>query len=139
VSTDLATWYLGVLDDLDATARKAAAEAPAPWTNDEGLVKHAGPKDLSRDGGLWDSEGTREPHPLCMEPEVADHVAENDPATVLADIEVKRAIVEMLDSAYAQIADPYYEAAQSAVRLLAYPHRDRPGYRPEWAPEDVTV
>ncbi len=60
-----------------------------------------------------------------------------DEREALADIEAKRRI---LDEAEYRLRHYIGTGAQVAfewqtVRLLAYPYRNRPGYRPEWSPE----
>jgi hypothetical protein len=56
-------------------------------------------------------------------------------ATALADLAVKRRIMAMMNSDTAEFYDPYYWAAEYAVRLLASALSDRDGYNPAWAPE----
>jgi hypothetical protein len=70
-----------------------------------------------------------------------------DPSRVLAEIEAKQAILRRRNhiagfpAATAGLAKQSIEAAAAAyndvVRDLALPYRDRPGYRPEWAPTPV--
>jgi hypothetical protein len=73
-------------------------------------------------------------------PRYGAFIAEHDPARVLREIDAKR---RMLD-AYAGVAandvneveyaHGYANALGEAVRLLALPYVDRPGYREEWRP-----
>jgi hypothetical protein len=65
-----------------------------------------------------------------------------DPARALAEVEAKRRIIDLYE---AQSARQYENAMEedrtwvleSAVRALTLPYADRPGYRPEWAPEQT--
>ena len=65
----------------------------------------------------------------------AGHIVRHDPARVLAEVAAKRRIVDGLAD-----ADPYSGyitatfTAEDALRLLALPYADRPGYREEWRP-----
>lgn len=63
---------------------------------------------------------------------IAEHIARQSPARVLADVGAKRAIIRQWE---------YWEAAGSksgpwakACRLLALPYADHPDYREEWRP-----
>ena len=74
--------------------------------------------------------------------EVAAHIAEHDPARVLREIEAKRQLVERYERAMEnRRAHPddlasagALLALHGAVKLLALPYADRPGYRDEWRP-----
>lgn len=74
----------------------------------------------------------------------AAHIAEHDPARVLAEVNAKRRILARYTSAVedsAEDADGYYdenrfEDARQLVpvlRLLALPYRGHPNFQPEWA------
>ncbi|MFG2780798.1 DUF6221 family protein [Streptomyces prunicolor] len=65
---------------------------------------------------------------------LADHIAEHDPARVLREIDAKRQLLaaysrgapnDVIDVKYAR---GYTNALNEAVRLLALPYADRPGY-----------
>jgi hypothetical protein len=68
------------------------------------------------------------------------------PARVLAEVKAKRRILaelmpvieELDDIAYSegQGPMPYKEPPSLLLKLLALPYADRPGYLPEWAPEE---
>lgn len=74
-----------------------------------------------------------------------EHAARHDPARVLREIEAKRRIVAMYEEAKAAV-DSYTEPSNrliaaasrnslaSAVKALALPYSDRPGYRDDWRP-----
>ena len=74
--------------------------------------------------------------------EVAAHIAEHDPARVLREIDAKRQLVERYERAMEnRRAHPddlasagALLALHGAVKLLALPYADRPGYRNEWRP-----
>jgi hypothetical protein len=108
--------------------------AKACLDEDEAAAKEAASRPL---GAAWD-DGTR----LTA---VARHINRHDPARVLREVAAKRAIVARYERA-AAIPESvlsfrrwedsgYAEACLDAVRDLATAWNDRPGYRPEWAPE----
>jgi hypothetical protein len=76
----------------------------------------------------------------------ADHIARWDPARVLAEIAAKRALLKRLETAADALAVSEgtilhgaaklrHATLETAVRIAAQPLCDRPGWRPEWAPE----
>jgi hypothetical protein len=71
--------------------------------------------------------------PYAQEVRTVDamHIARWDPARVLAEVEAKRRILDMV------VPGNYYggygEAYLDAVRELAQPYAGRPGWREEWA------
>ena len=142
VGGDLAAWLTACLDADERTAREAIERAPAPWRNDDGLVVHSGPEDYARGRGLWDSEGTRDPHHLCMELEVAEHVALHDPAAVLADIAAKRRLLGLHRDRVRDPLDGLCDTCdpQGAIemvpcptlRALASAYAGRDGWREGW-------
>ncbi|MBI0293315.1 hypothetical protein JBE04_02070 [Streptomyces sp. PRKS01-29] len=110
--------------------RRAIAEAasPGPWhANDE----H---DEVLAVDGITVTEGfALTGHQLRA---TVDHIAINNPADVLADIDAKLALVDELEA-----ADPeagYITAtftAQDALRLLAQPFAGHPDHKgEEWAP-----
>lgn len=76
------------------------------------------------------------------EPEIARHAVAHDPARVLREINAKRQLVERYERAMEnRRAHPddlasagALLALHGAVKLLALPYADRPGYREEWRP-----
>lgn len=75
----------------------------------------------------------------------AEHIALNDPASVLRDVEAKRQIIQahpmehskvsdFTDCAACLDADSYLGYPCLTVRLLALPFADHPDYREEWRP-----
>lgn len=81
-----------------------------------------------------------ERHTTELPAALADHIAVQDPARVLAEVGAKR---QLLDK-YAEVADNdvneveyahgYANALGEAVRLLALPYADHPDFRAEWRP-----
>ncbi|WP_033307362.1 DUF6221 family protein [Streptomyces iakyrus] len=79
------------------------------------------------------------------EPEIARHAVEHDPARVLREIDAKRQVVDMYVKA-ATVVDNFTDPANrliaaanrngfgAALKALALPYADRPGYREEWRP-----
>jgi Family of unknown function (DUF6221) len=81
----------------------------------------------------------------------AAHIAEHDPARVLREIESKRRLIKLIflyeakidgewgcchaaDQIEAGLCEEIQPDDVEALRLLALPYSDRPGYRAEWAP-----
>jgi hypothetical protein len=115
-------------DRLDETARKAEAAKPGPW--------HA------------DGENVYASHPtdeVVGYTESAEHIAENDPRRVLAEVDAKRRIIVLYDQAATDTGSSDYLVAGPArlllvaldpvLHLLALPYAGHPDYRPEWAPD----
>ncbi|MCQ6250889.1 DUF6221 family protein [Streptomyces malaysiensis] len=70
----------------------------------------------------------------------AEHAVRHDPARVLREIDAKRQVLaaysqgapsDVIDVKYAR---GYVDALGKAVRLLALPYADRPGYKESWRP-----
>jgi hypothetical protein len=73
--------------------------------------------------------------------DVAEHIARHDPARVLAEVGAKRRIIDLFAGVASELGDVpvspyegYASGLRDAVRLLALPYADRPGYRDEWRP-----
>lgn len=112
---DLITWLRAQLDHREQLARKAhgahwRAELREPMqhiiTVGAGVVQD----------GVAMASGS---------PSVLPHIADNDPAFVLDEIEATRRIIDLVVGAYAGYA---------VLPLLALPYAGRPGYREEWRP-----
>jgi len=156
---ELVTWLRGVLDETERVARDATGEE---WTSGPyvGLDYYAERGQAQLNGpGRGSTEDDEEPIWLVAD---AVHIARHDPRSVLARVEAERAIVELHRSGgklcggdleepshwrdYCATCGsgepceyPVYWPCQTLL-LLAYGHRhDAPGYRPEWAPEDVAL
>lgn len=125
---DLVRWLGAQLDEDERIAR-AVEDRSAPWD------------------GQWMADGnsavrTYNGHVLFyrhdsgpLKPGLADHVAEWDPARVLREIDAKRRLVEGLagaDPEAGYITGTF--TAVDALRLLALPYADRPGFKEEWRP-----
>jgi hypothetical protein len=73
----------------------------------------------------------------------SEHIARWDPARVLREVEAKRRIVDWVVGAQAAAGEPPgfdpadAEALTHAVRLLALPYADRPGYDEAWRPTAI--
>lgn len=120
MSAELVQWLQGALDEDEQAARDAV--------------------------GGWIPLGPAETDPRP----VAGHMRRHDPASVLADIAAKRAILDRYDDAcQLERTKPGYDAVarlnvslakvlapelERIVRLLASAYAHRPGYRQEWAP-----
>lgn len=112
---DLVQWLTAQLDEDERVARVCSGD------------------------GKWDERDIAiyGPH---LGTEVLAHMARHDPARVLREIDAKR---QLLD-AYAAVAENdvneveyahgYANALGEAVRLLALPYADRPGYLEKWRP-----
>jgi hypothetical protein len=139
VMDDLVKWLGAVLDDLE---RLAKAATPGPWL----AVTPAIPAPPAH---LVSQQAGDDPLIFGEVGALADaqHIIHWDPARVLAEIEAKRAILDLYrthdDRTSAALAaglnpshpDERRNAVWAVLRLLALPYRDRPGFRPEWAPE----
>ncbi|MFE2911260.1 DUF6221 family protein [Kitasatospora indigofera] len=139
MTADLAGFLRARLDDTAAKAQAAIRDGAARWHTE---------LDRVHDGyAVADEQGRPVVHDEGS-PSIgqAAHIAEHDPARVLAEVDAKRRILK---------AHPYrrapgwdrpghigYECRQCAteyecatLRLLALPYAAHPDYRPEWAPE----
>jgi hypothetical protein len=109
VTDDLVTWLRAQLDEVQ---RMAGEAPPDEWDDPYGEFR-------SRGGPLF------------------DHVLWHSPAQVLAEVEAKRRILDLIREPDDPNDDEqvWYQCALADVaRLLALPYADRPGYRAEWAP-----
>jgi hypothetical protein len=61
------------------------------------------------------------------------HIALHDPASVLADIAAKRAIVDECERAQ-RYEDHGWALADAVLRLLALPYQSHPDYQQAWRP-----
>ena len=103
---DLITWLRAQLDEDERKARPAArAIAQHDWHDVDGLCQ--------------------------VEWEFVEHF---DPARVLRKIEAERALLAETICPYLGADTTTGRVAWLALRLLALPYSDRPGYREEWRP-----
>lgn len=105
---DLVTWLLAQLDEDEQRAH-AAAE---PFVH----------------GDRTGMDG--------LHPQILSYVRQWVPARVLAEVDAKRRIIELYSGTaqYPDFSGGYDSAAEDAIKLLAVPYADRPGYRDEWRP-----
>jgi hypothetical protein len=68
---------------------------------------------------------------------MAEHIARNDPARVLAEVEAKHQAIELHSAEPGQHPDfcwhDKHELPCPTLRLLALPYVDHPEYLQEWA------
>lgn len=127
---DLARWLGQQLDEDERIARGAD---PGPWKSeslgrhDQAAIKLAAPTSLIQfDGSRAAANGM--------------HVSRHDPARVLREIDAKRQLLNLYAEVAAndvddvEYANGWANALGVAVRLLAAPYSDRPGFREEWSP-----
>lgn len=127
---DLARW-LGEQLDIDTAGVSAATwaddattwhAAPSPYDTwgknerwyvedamDEGVITHVDPKAAQDDG-------------------VARHIAEWDPARVLAEINAKRRTLIRCQEAMFAVSPMLVHFAKQTLREMALPFSERPGY-----------
>lgn len=138
---DLAKW---LSEQLDEDARVASTATP-PGSGHWSLYIEGGD-----DGWAFEDSKGGEPGCIIGSKTAAQHITRWDPARVLAEVEAKRAILAGhppiecsnvrcpvgLHCGTCEYDDPSGNHWPCpTARALALPYRDRPGYRPEWAPE----
>lgn len=133
---DQVTWLRAQLDEDERVAQEAYDASRGGWALRVIVEDDSGPDrylDLGSRG--LDAGFGRDDQIL---PKQAAHIARHDPVRVLAEVAAKRRrIDELVMMAY---DDPADETASFLLRLETQPFADRPGYRPEWAPDaDPTV
>lgn len=132
---ELVEWLRSVLAD-DEKAAKAAT--PGPWSarfQDTGAVVDPGVAFDREEGGVgWED---------------AVHIARHDPTAVLADIEAKRAVLDLYEEtrdtdpeslqpprkdlhAASTLVGGMQDGLELAVRALARAYRHRLGWKSEW-------
>jgi hypothetical protein len=150
MSDDLVQWLRKQLDDDERTA--------LAWPADQRSWEEYGDRRISYASGA--SEGVSAVNVKANAPlgweriyvkrdgiGLAHHVAEHDPSRVLREVEAKRRIIALCEPPIVDITGPGDTERQyvpgegepwgaEVLRLLALPYADRPGYRPEWRPDD---
>jgi hypothetical protein len=114
---DLVTWLRGQMDEDERLAREAASQSTTAW-----------------EYGEYPAEADHIP--------VAEHIERWDPARVLAEVDAKRRILDLveqdvmraLDTQDPEFVDGYVTAQEDAVKLLALPYANWPGYDESWRP-----
>lgn len=128
--SDLLAWLRVQLDEDERTAKAAT---PGPWTVDSETYAETiyGREDEAVvAGGRWGDEAS-----VFNETEDAIHIARQNPARTLVEVESKRRILDGIadaDPHSAYITSTF--TAWDVLRLLALPYADRNGYRDEWRP-----
>jgi hypothetical protein len=145
VTADLVAFVRARLGEREELARRAQ---PGPWTYEpEGFTVRARHEVACRRRSTHPDDDPRRDSTPMLDVD-GRHIAANDPAWVLADVAVKRAIVDAHSGD--QEGDPAHECPQPepsgpgnytayevgchTLRLLALPDASHPDYRPEWAP-----
>lgn len=139
--SDLVVFLRARLDEDQAVAQHAN---PGPWVvNDATYPESIYTEDRLTDvvaGGRWGGEAN-----VFDTAEDAFHIARWDPARVLAEVQAKRAILELHicpcpndcgdcgQCSGAHMADPVGFPCPT-VKLIAVPYQDHPDYRQEWRP-----
>lgn len=117
---------------LDEDARTAQAATGGPWHVDsedyaEAIYDSQGTAVIG--GGRWGGEAS-----VFETTEDALHVARHDPARVLAEVEVKRAVIDEALGIWNSDVDGVFGRGESILRYLALPYADQPGYKEIWRP-----
>lgn len=122
---DLVAWLRAQLDEDERVAKTATSGGP--WRVDGMSVRGQTRMNLT------DVLVVRHTWP-----QEADHIVRHDPARVLREVEAKRRIIDQYTT---DINSDHWEArlaaddfGEAALRLLALPYADRPGYQEEWKP-----
>ena len=130
-ASSLAAWLLERLAE-DEAAAKAAAEAP--WTFIAGVdasLVQVDPAAIREEKWRYGHLG----HVATTSHDAgyAEHIARHDPARVLADVEAKREVVEILE--FIRWAGEHWAVmeAEKALRALAKPYAGAEGWQEEWA------
>jgi hypothetical protein len=98
----------------------------------------------------WRSGRHEMPHTYAneiveMDASAAGHIARHDPARVLREVEARRRLIDQYEAMragaeaaagtiLAGAAKVRLGACEMAVKIMALPFSDRPGYRSEWQP-----
>lgn len=128
MTDDLVSWLRTQLDEDEREARAtlgSAGEGRWRWERGDSANGQAG---LIFDAnGAWVGSNTAEPE--------ARFIVRHDPASVLADIAAKRAILDLLAITEERtMPTESWIVAKQVLRLLASAYSTRPGYREEWRP-----
>lgn len=150
MADDLVKFLRARLEDIE---RKALAATTGPW-------RHNPSTHWRKPGTSWFEEavfaGPAGAEAICVagtgesdDPQSmadAEHIAENDPARVLAEVDAKRRIISQhIPVGYGNVCLSYCHTRLPmqqqdwpclTLRLVALPYADHPDYRPEWAPTD---
>ncbi|RAN92647.1 hypothetical protein GAR05_06139 [Micromonospora saelicesensis] len=140
---DLVTWLCAQLDE-DERAAKAATSAPwwhnpgKVWLDPEAFEQFDRAKGEEFVGygesPLSGCVAATGPASHAQSMADAEHIARHDPARVLAEVDAKRRILDLMMPGRPVYPGAYGQAYRDVLRLLALPYADRPGYRDEWKP-----
>ena len=121
-----------VVTDSKTVVEDLAAWLTQIWDEEERLAKAALGYETS------DHDGPFLRHTVdYLGPELADHIAAHDPASVLARIAADRKILALHSGEQdwpCQVGNYVEEPCETRL-LLASRYQDRPGFRPEWSVE----
>lgn len=154
---DLVTWLLEQIAEDERVAR-AATDGPWEWDGEavDVVPSSRGVDFIAR--YRWVSMSDSETEGVL--PADGEHIADWDPARVLAECEAKRKLVELHRRIWLTPGAPYFNDAHltkdpmpiccscapetqfrratswpcRTLKALALPYVDRPGYREEWKP-----
>ncbi|MFE9845791.1 DUF6221 family protein [Streptomyces goshikiensis] len=132
---------------LDEDERIASATVPGPWewTPEGDQWGDCGPSLVQCLGGeevdvlsAWGHDAWG----MSVADGAAEHIARHDPARVLAEVDVKRQVLDRYEEQACLLANHMggiltkylVEELLRTVRLLALPYADRPGYLDKWRP-----
>jgi hypothetical protein len=127
---DLVQWLTAQLDEDERIARAATL---GPWVQ-SGIGDYGWTVTFGRPGAGVETADTEQG--LAD----ADFIAAHNPARVLREIDAKRQLLDKYAEVAAndvnevEYAHGWANALGEAVRLLALPYADRPGFREEWRP-----
>ncbi|MER5843201.1 DUF6221 family protein [Streptomyces prasinus] len=136
MTDDLPDWLRAQLDEDERIARAAS---PGPWEQ-SGIGEHGWGVSFGRAGAGVEAEDSDQGRAD------ATHIAEHDPARVLREIDAKRAVLKMYVNATGWVeratelnvkSDNSKAAAVAyldALKALALPYSDRPGFKESWRP-----
>lgn len=124
MTADLAAYLRARWDEREAKARAAT---PGPWVANEQDYGLATVYTADQKTGVaYD----REEGGVSVED--AAHIAASDPAHVLADIEAKRALLEIAESIWNSDVDGVYGRGLEIMQEMARTYRNRLDFNPAW-------
>jgi len=134
MSDDLVTWLRAQLDEVEVMARAAAVFTAGDRWIAAAAVFIAGDRWIADGDEVFGASDDGANVATAATWSHAEHIAHWDPARVLAEVEAKRALIEETIRPWLGNDQTTGRIAWTALRLLAWPYVDRPGYREEWAP-----
>jgi len=122
---DIAAFLRACLDEREAVALAAQGTTEGRWRQVDPVRTPGLIYDDYDDFVTYDESAPSE--------EQARHIADNDPAFVLADIAAKRLIIEQYELADGGLTGQILRnCLDTPIRLLALPFAGHPDYREEW-------